>query len=151
MDDPVVMALRHPYQFIQEIGLWRGIAWGVAGVAVWDGAGFFVRGNSIAQGPSLEVLRNVPFGLHLHGFIMLVLASAIIYSSHDRPLMARRVFLVVFAYSVWISAAVISGWIITRQIVWSAPSKWFFIAWVSIILAATPDKMKNRVVIPPWR
>lgn len=138
------MTVRHPYHVVQEIGLWRGMAWGIAGVAVWDGTGYFVKGNSVAQGPTQTVLREVPLGMHLHGFIMLLLASAIIYSSHDRPKMARRTFLVVFAYSVWLSAAMIAGWVLSNQIVWSAPSKWFFVCWVALFLAANPEKMKER-------
>lgn len=137
--------LRSPHlRLLAKFGLWRAMAWGIAVLAIWDGAGYFAKGNSIAQGPGLVVLRDVPFGLHLHGAIMLILASAIIYSSHDRPEMARITFLCVFAYSIWVSTAVIAGWMVSHHVTWSSPSKWFLIAWISLFLAASTDHMKFR-------
>lgn len=124
------------YQRMYQIGLWRGVAWGIAGVAIWDGAGYFVRGNAIANGPSFEIIRELPGGMHTHGTIMLLLAVLIIYSSHEKASFSRRVFLVVFAYSIWVSSALIAGWAVSGQVVWSGVSKWFLIAWLALGLAA---------------
>lgn len=137
-------SLRHTYRGITGIGLWRAMAWAVAGIAIWDGAGFFVRGNVVATPDELAVMRNVPGGMRTHGIIMLLIACAVIYASSSRSSLARRIFLVAFTYSVWVSFATISGWAVTHRIAWSAPSKWFLIAWITIWLAATSESVNER-------
>lgn len=124
------------YQRAHQIGLWRWIAWGIAGTAIWDGAGYFVNGNSIANGPSFEIMKQLPGGMRTHGLVMLILAALVIYFSYEKAALSRRVFLAVFAYSIWVSSSLIAGWTVTHQIVWSGVSKWFLIAWLALGLAA---------------
>ena len=134
---------RHPRRLAREVGLWRGMAWGIMFVAVWDGAGYFSRGNVAAQGDTLTVLKNLPGGMHTHGAIMLGLALLISYAMHDRPILASRVMLAVFVYSIYISVAIVAGWILSSSVAWSAPSKWFLVAWVSLWLSVTTENMKS--------
>jgi hypothetical protein len=127
-------------KWLRRIGLWRGMAFGVALLALWDGTGYFARGNLIAHGPSLAFLRTFPLGgMKLHGAVMILLAIAIIYVIRDKGTPARIVMLVVFCYSVAFSCALVWGWHISHEVTWSAPSKWFFVAWVAVWLAATAD------------
>lgn len=121
-------------------GLWRMIAWGEAGLALLDGTTFFVKGNSVAQGPSYYVLKHMPWGLHTYGFIMLVLSIYIFYSSASKGAFARRIQFITFVAAVWISVAVIVSWAQVGQVTFGAVTKWFFIAWVAISLFFTEGK-----------
>lgn len=128
---------------LHEYGLWRMIAWGEAGVAILDGATFFVKGNAVAKGPSYYLLRHAPEGLHSYGVVMLILASLILYSSATRGRLARRIQFLTFVCSVWISAAIIVSWVQVQQVSFGAVTKWFLMAWVAVSLFLTEDKERR--------
>jgi hypothetical protein len=131
---------------LHNYGLWRMLAWGEAGLALIDGAIYFVKGNSYAAGPSYYVLKHMPWGLHSYGAVMLVLALYVVYSSAKRGALARRVQFAVFVFAVWISVAIVVSWYISQAVSFGALTKWFFIAWVAISLHLTESRERRIVV-----
>jgi hypothetical protein len=127
----------------RRISLWQATALGIVGVALWDGIGYVSKGNKVAQGPSLAFLRSLPGGMKTHGWILVGIAVCILYTIH-KPSQVYWALFVAFLYSVYVSCAIFWGWHDAHAVVWSAPSKWFFIAWVSVILMAKAEGQKNR-------
>lgn len=127
------------------LDLWRGSAWGAAGVCMYDGGGYAAEGNRVAQGGSFAALRHIPGGMHTYGTIMLILAAAVFYTSAKGGQAARVVLLCLFGFSIGIVVALIWGMSISHEVAWSAPSKWFLVAWLSVLLAATSDAYASRL------
>lgn len=123
-------------------GIWKGVAWGIAAMALLDGSTYSVKGNNVATGPSYAIIREqLPGGLKLYGVAMLFIACLIIYSTASHSIrLTRNVMLGVFFFSVWMTGLTIAGWIYTHSFSISGLSKWFLILWLSLWLAATvPD------------
>jgi hypothetical protein len=130
----------------REVGLWNLIAWGEAVAVTIDGATYFVKGNSAALGPSFDVLKQVPGGLHTYGAVMLVVAALIMYSSARRGSMAEHVQFALFILGFLISASIITSWVQADSYQTNAISKWFILTWSGLVLTLTAGK--NRRVTP---
>lgn len=133
-------------RFMNKQGIWKGMAWGIAANALIDGSVYFVKGNSVATGPSFAIIREqLPQGLKAYGLIMLVMACIIIYASaRNSQKFARNTMLGVFSFSVWMTVLTVAGWIYSNQFSIGGLSKWFLILWLSLWLSATVPKSGGR-------
>lgn len=131
---------------INHHGLWKGVAWGIAAVALIDGSTYAVRGNRVATGPSYAIIREqLPGGLKFYGFIMLALACIIIYATaKESHSLSRKVMLGVFIFSAWMTGLTIAGWLYTDSFAISGLTKWFLILWLSLWLASTVPQDGGR-------
>lgn len=131
--------------FIAKQGLWRGACWGMALVCMIDGSTYFVKGNTVATGPSFHLIRSQPGGLTLYGACMLFLAALIIYASAEREKYGRRIMLGVFIASFWVCLEITIGMVQANQgFVPGNISKWFFMMWVALWLAGTAEHPPRR-------
>lgn len=138
------------HRVLARLSLWQYMAVGIIGVALWDGSGYLTKGNSIAKSPGLIFLReSIPYGMRAHGLIMLLVAIAIVWVAHDRPVAARRVMIFTMCYAISISCAIVYGWYLSRNmpgggITWSGPSKWFLVAWTAFGLSMNVDHIEKK-------
>jgi hypothetical protein len=141
----VMSQVRHVNAMIAQAGLWKGICWGIAILAMIDGSTYFVKGNNVATGPSFYVLKNQFGGLRFYGAAMLIIAGLAIYASAVRGRCGRYIMVGIFVFSFWVCLEIAVGlWQANKGFAPGNLSKWFFVMWAAIWLAGTAEHPPRR-------
>lgn len=141
----------HPLLSVQDSArghrtLWAGVCAVLAAVFAVLGVFYLLDGITVAASSKpYRVLLAVPFGMRLHGLIMLALGCCLIYGLlaplYGRPMLRwwlRRSLLAVFAYSLFLvcefaSSGLLTGaWAVAGVVWWSAS------AVLSVLLVKLP-------------
>lgn len=140
-------AWRALLRFERATTAWKALTWGIAAVELLDGSSYLIRGNAAAYGPSYYMLQQAPSGLHVYGAVLMLMGGFLIYaSSMPRRKFARRVLGLHYVVFLWLCAAIVASWFLTREFAPGTFTKWLFIAWTSLILRArtpTPGDFRD--------
>lgn len=101
----------------------RAVAFVLAGVALWDGAGLAGGGDSAVRTPSWAVLRAFP-GPEVMGVIYLITAAVLIYALARPGELLAWVLSGGMALYGLVSVSFLISWALPGgEVVWTAPSK----------------------------
>lgn len=116
----------------------RAVALVLAAVAIWDGMGLAIGGDSVVQTPTWAVLRAFP-GPVLMGVLFLTTAGILLFAlAQPGELLAWVLAGGMALYAVQ-AAMFMASWTLGAGIVWTAPSKPVALAvlWL-LVLRARP-------------
>lgn len=138
--DPVTRA----FAWMNRRGLWRGVTWGIAASAIFDGAIALFYGNQPFSGPSYSLLSQWP-GMRVVGGLMVLIGLGMLFLTRDRESKKSLVaIMATFVFSVWIMAETVLGWGHAHRVGAGTLSKWFLFFWLSIWLAVTAAGPSTR-------
>lgn len=100
----------------------RAVAFVLAGIALWDGAGLARGGDDAVQTPSWAVLRAFP-GSEVMGLLYLATAAILVYALARPGELLAWVLSGGMALYGLVAASFFASWAVVGQVVWTAPSK----------------------------
>lgn len=127
---------------------WHSICLGVAGLLLYQGAGYLVAGGAASvHAPGWRLLAGMlPGGLHTHGGILFALGLGLaIETRAPYDWLMRGVLWTLRFYSLIVAGCWVCSWWIYGMS-WSAPGWWVFLAGLSVWLSAFAPR---RAPLPP--
>lgn len=126
--------------------LWYSVAWALAGVYFFIGAGYAGAGKGVIQSRALNAAALLEGNLHVHGFIMMGVGVFLTYGLNDYRRITRWAMIVYLFYSMWTLIMILIGWVF-YGISWGAP--WWYLLTsvlsVTLLVLAPPlDKDGKR-------
>lgn len=100
----------------------RAVAFVLAAVALWDGAGLARGGDDAVQTPTWAVLRAFP-GAEVMGLIYLATGAILVYALARPGELLAWVLSGGMALYGLVAASFFASWVVEGQVVWTAPSK----------------------------
>lgn len=123
--------------------LWYAVAWSLAGVYFFIGAGYAGAGSGVIQSRALNVATLLEGNLHIHGFIMMGVGVFLTYGLNDYRRLTKWALVTYFFYSFWTLLMILIGWFF-YGVSWGAP--WWYLLTASlacILLLLAPPLNKD--------
>lgn len=127
---------------IRHRWIWQMTALAVAVIMLVLGAGYAIRGT--AADHSLHLLKNL-YSLHVHGWIMVVLAAFLIYTLGTYRRLTWLAIRLALFYSSLTATLIFLGWFF-EPVSWGAPWWYVLSAVLCFVLMVLPPE---PVAVPP--